>query len=588
MEVKYRIYTLLVLLMMGVGLMEAQQVSFTVSAPSQVKQGDKFNVVYELHNAEGSNFNNPNFDGFQVLYGPSVSTSFSHQWVNGKSTSSSSQTYSYTLRAEKTGTYNIPSAAIEVDGKRYSTKPVVVEVLPSLQPSSKDNTSQDVFVRMNLSKQKAYEQEAIVCTFVLYTKSTDNYYRGPVKKATFDGFLVEEVPLSMSTYDVQSYNGQNYYVAELEKYIIFPQKTGKLTITSGEYAVTVIQLERFKTTFGMVITQPVEKNVKLHSNSASVEVLPLPEPKPASFNGAVGQFAINTEVKPNSFKTYEAATYNYIITGTGNVKYLQAPKINFPSQFDVYDPQNTVNAKPVGNSVKGTMTFEYTFIPQYVGDYEIPASEFTYFNPVTAKYETLNVSGHSLKVAKGVATGQHVVTQDLELKNKDILHIKTGAMNLKKEHVMYLSMFTYWLWYIVPIAILLAILWYYRKTIKDRANMQLLKTKRANKVAKKRLKQAKAFMSANDSSKFYAEMLKALWGYLSDKLSIPVSELNKENIISELEKYGADEAVVKDVMAVLDKCEFAQYAPDLGGNDMSEVYEEASEIMDKLENTKRK
>lgn len=569
-------------------MMEAQQVSFTVSAPSQVVQNNKFNVVFELHNAEGTDFSNPNFDEFQVLYGPSVSTFFGHQWVNGKSTSSSSQKYSYTLMATKVGKYTIPSATIEVDGKRYSTKPVVVEVLPSLQPSSKTNISQDVFVRMNLSKQKAYEQEAIVCTFVLYTKSTDNYYRGPVKKATFDGFLVEEVPLSMSTHDVQSYNGQNYYVAELEKYIIFPQKTGKLTITSGEYAVSVLQYERIKTPFGIVMTQPVEKNVKLQSNSASMEVLPLPEPKPASFNGAVGQFSVKTEVKPNSFKTYEAATYNFIVAGTGNVKYLKAPSINFPSQFDVYDPQNTVNAKPVGNSVKGTMTFEYTFIPQYVGDYEIPASEYTYFNPTSAEYETLSVPGHAVKVAKGVATGQHVVAQDLQLKNSDILHIKTGNLNLKKEHVMYLSMFIYWLWYIVPIVILFAILWYYRKTIKDRANMQMLKTKRANKVAKKRLKQAKAFMSANDSGKFYAEMLKALWGYLSDKLSIPVSELNKENIIIELEKYGADEAVVKDVMAVLDKCEFAQYASDLGGNDMSEVYEEAGEIMNKLENTKRK
>ena len=301
MEVRCKIYTLLVLLMMGVGVMEAQQVSFTVSAPSQVVKGNKFNVEYELHNAEGTNFSNPNFDGFQVLYGPQKGSSSSTEINKGKSTRRYSQWYSYILKATKVGRYTIPSATIEVDGKRYSTKPVVVEVLPSLQPASKDNTSHDVFVRMNLSKHKVYEQEAIECTFVVYTKSIKDEFHRWYKKPTFEGFMVEEVPLSMITYDVQSYNGQDYYVAELEKYIIFPQKTGKLTITSGEYAVTVVQYEeRIESPFG-VITQPVKKNVKLQSNLASVEVLPLPEPKPASFNGAVGQFAVNTEVKPNLF-----------------------------------------------------------------------------------------------------------------------------------------------------------------------------------------------------------------------------------------------------------------------------------------------
>ena len=602
----YRILSLLTFLVTGVGVMLAQQVSFTGQAPRQVVQGNKFDVKFVLRNAEGSNFKEPELEGATKIYGPAMSTSYSHQWVNGKSSSSSSQEYTFIYRADKVGTFTISAATVEADGKRYSSKPMTIEVLPpdksvasndpqgqgvrvddiDTQSASKPVNANDLFVRINMSKQKVYEQEAVVCTIKLYTKYQISQFM-VTQQPSFDGLLIEELPLSPSLNDVEHYNGENYMVAELKKCILFPQKSGKLTITSGNYDVTAVQYESIRTMFG-TMRQPVEKKLKVQSNSASVNILPLPEPKPASFSGAVGQFSVKTEVKPNTFKTYEAATYTYTISGSGNVKYLKAPSINFPSQFDVYDPQSTVDAKSVGNTVKGSMKFEYTFIPQYVGDYEIPSGEFTYFDPSSAKYVTLNVPSHAIKVAKGVSTGQHVVAQNLELKNTDILHIKTGNMNLQKEHGMYLSMFSYWLWYIISTLMLFAILWYYRKTIKERSNMQLLKTKRANKVAKKRLKQAKAYMSGNDSSKFYAEVLKALWGYLSDKLSIPVSELNKENITSELEKYGADEDVVKDVMNVLDKCEFAQYAPELEGNDMGEVYDEASEIMDKLENTKRK
>lgn len=582
------------------------QVSFTGSAPRQVIQGNKFNVKYVLRNAEGSNFKEPTFQGATKLYGPSLSTSSSFEWVNGKSSSSTSQEYSLLYRADKAGTYSIPAATIEVDGKRYSSAAMTLEILPpdksatnsgtqsqgvriddiDSQSASKPLNAKDLFVRIVMSKQKVYEQEAVVCTIKLYTKYQISQFMTTLQPS-FDGFLIEELPLSPNLNNVEHYNGENYMVAELKKCILFPQKSGKLTITSGNYDVTAVQYENIRTLFG-TMRQPVETKVQVKSNSASVNILPLPEPRPETFSGAVGQFSVKTELKPDKFKTYEAASYIYTISGTGNVKYLKAPEVNFPSQFDVYDPQSSIDAKPAGSNVKGVSKFEYTFIPQYVGDYEIPASKFTYFDPATAKYVTLDVPAKNIAVAKGVATAAAVDRKDLELKNKDILHIKTGDLGLQKSHEMYLNTFVYWLWYIIPVIVLLAIMWYYRKTLKEHSNMQLLKTKRANKVAKKRLKQAKAFMQANDSGKFHAEILKALWGYLSDKLSIPVSELNKENITSELERYGADNAIIEDVMNILNKCEFAQYAPELGGGDMSGVYDEAGEIMDKLENTKRK
>lgn len=602
MKVFSRILMFLILFLLAGGTLMAQ-VSFTANVPRQVIQGNKFNVKFVLRNADGSNFEEPTVEGATKIYGPSVSTSSSYEWVNGKASSSSSQEYTILYRADKAGTYTIPSATIEAGGKKYSTKPITFEILPpdknaethsqgvrvddiDTQSASKPLNANDLFVRIIMSKQKVYEQEAVVCTIKLYTKYQISQFMTTLQPS-FDGFLIEDLPISPSLNNLEEYNGSNYMVAELKKCILFPQKSGKLTITSGNYDVTAIQYDLVRSIFG-TIRQPVEKSVQVKSNSATINILPLPVPKPQSFSGAVGQFSVKTELKPEKFKTYEAATYLYTISGTGNIKYLKSPNVNFPSQFDVYDPQSTINAKPVGSSVKGTTKFEYTFIPQYVGDYEIPESEFTYFDPSSAKYVTINVPGKKIKVAKGVATAIAVDRKDFELRNKDILHIKTGDLGLKKEHKMYLSTFAYWLWYIIPIILLLSIMWYYRKTLKERSNMQMLKTKRANKVAKKRLKLAKEYMTGNDSNKFYAEILKAVWGYLSDKLTIPVSELNKENITNELERYGVDSVIIDDVMHVLDKCEFAQYAPDSSEDDMNGVYDEVSEIMDKLENIKRK
>ena len=551
------------------------QISFTAQAPRQVVQGNKFDIRFVLRNAEGENFQEPKVEGATKIYGPALSTSYSSQWVNGKSSSSSSQEYTLMYRADKAGTYTIPPATIEAEGKKYTTSSLTIEILPpdknsqqngqsqgvrvddiDSQSASKPVNANDLFIRISMSKQKVYEQEAVVCTIKLFTKYQISQFMTTLQPS-FDGFLIEELPLEPSLNNVEHYNGQNYMVAELKKCILFPQKSGKLTITSGNYDVTAIQYEQVRSLFG-IIRQPVERKLKVKSNSATVNILPLPSPKPTSFSGAVGKFKVNTEVKSKNFKTYEAATYSYTISGSGNIKYLKAPEINFPSQFDVYDPQNDVNAKVSGQSVSGSNKFEYTFIPQYVGDYEIPASTFTYFDPASAKYVNIEVPATPISVAKGIAVSSDaVISNDLELKNKDILHIKTSNLKLKKEHKLYLNSFIYWLWYILPLIAVLGLMWYYRKTIKERSNIQLLKNRRANKVAKKRLKQAQVFLKANDNTNFYSEILKALWGYLSDKLSIPVSELNKENISTELQTFGTDENTITDLLSILDKCEFA-------------------------------
>lgn len=599
------IFTLAVLAITAVA--NAADVSFSVDYPRQVVQGNKFQISFSLRNAEGNGFKAPEVGGCKLLYGPSKSSSYSSQWVNGVSSSSSSEEYTMVYRADQAGKYTVGSATVSVGGKQYSTKPFTIEILPpdrsaqqgnnrgsqsvqidnaNTQTAGKQVSSKDLFVRIILSKSNVYEQEAVVCTIKLYTKYQISQFIANIQPS-YNGFLIEELPVSPNLNEIEHVNGENYMVAELKKCILFPQQSGKLTITSGTYDVTVVQYEQFRTPFG-IMRQPVEKQLQVKSNTSSVNILPLPEPKPASFNGAVGNFTVSTEIKPQVLKTYEAATYSYIIRGSGNIKYLKSPTIGFPSQFDVYDPQNNINAKPSGSTVSGTVTIDYTFIPQFVGKYEIPGTEFTYFNPATRKYETLTTQKYDLTVAKGSGAASQAPKGGIEQKNRDILHIKTGDLHLKQEHSYAVEGFGYWLWYIVPLLLLAAVLFYYRKALKARSDMQLMRTKRANKVAQKRLRAAKQWMRAGDKNKFYAEVLTALWGYLSDKIQIPVSELNKENISAELTNYGATDEVIAAVIEVLNNCEFAQYAPELSGNDMESIYSAAADAMDKLENTKRK
>ena len=372
--------------------------------------------------------------------------------------------------------------------------------------------------------------------------------------------------------------------AILKKCILYPQQSGKLTITSGNYDVTVVQFDTFRSIFGP-ISQPVEKDLKLPNNKATVNILPLPEPKPASFTGAVGKFSVSTDLKPASgFKTYSAATYRYIISGTGNIKYIKAPEIKFPDQFDVYDPKTDAQVNDAAGDMSGRVVMDYTFIPQYAGEFDIPAGEFSYFDPETGQYVTVNVPGRHLSVAKG--EGQP--SNHYRMKNMDIRPIKSGDLGLKKSRSFIVDSWAYWLWFLLPLLALVALLLYYRKQLKERADVRRMRSKRASKVAQRRLKAARSFASRGDRNGFYAEMLNALWGYMSDKLSIPVSELSKDNINAELEQYGIDEQLRQESMALIDKCEFAQYAPELASGDMNAVLDEAADIIDRLESVKRK
>lgn len=575
--------TLLLVLTLGVILQSYAQVSFTVKVPRRVVQGQNFAVTYRLSNGQGSGLQVRDISGCRKLYGPSTSTRQSYSNTNGQVTVSSTVDYTYTYRADKAGTFTVPEASISVDGKIYTTNPTEFTVVDAPEPSTNSNsasqsqvsiddlrsqsagrpvTANDVIVRIILSKSKAYEQEAIDCTIKLYTKYDISTFR-PTLQPSFDGFLIEEIPIQASLNQVERYNGQDYRTAVLKRCIIFPQKNGKLTINSGNYDLTVVQYEEIPMGF-FVTRQPVERAVAIKSNSISVDVSPLPEPQPADFSGAVGRFSAECRLVGSSFRTGDPATLLYTVQGTGNIKYLPEPQPDFPADVEQYTPKTEYDTHVSGGNVTGSMAVEYTFVPQNVGDFHIGLKPFVYFNPEDGQYHTIALNSFDIKVAKGVnQTVTDVDRQDISARNTDIRHIRTGDLGLSHNHSLVAQSVWYWILYPVAILLFVAAILINIKRIRAARDITGRRMSRANKVAAARLSKAKALMTADNTDQFIEELLKALWGYLSDKLGIPVSRLSRDNIRAEIiSRYGQPgESAADSVTSVLDDCEMARYAP---------------------------
>lgn len=584
--------------------------SFTLDAPKQVSVNSKFSITYILKDGEAStsSLKVPQINGCSLIFGPSVATSQSYHIVNGKASSSSQHEYTFYYRADKEGEYTIGAASIVVDGKKMTTQPSTLTIVaskqaqnsqsnggnPSTQPVDIDDIStqnagkkvdaDDVFIRISTSRSTAYEQEAIECTIKLYTKYSISEFMA-ITQPSFNGFLVEDLQFQSSINARETYNGQEYQTAVLKKCVLFPQKSGNLTIVSGTYDLTVVQYEQVNMGF-YVVNQPVTKKIRINSNNASVSIQPLPTPQPTGFDGAVGQFTAAVRMSTNNFRTNEPATLTYTINGTGNIKYIKDAIIDFPSEFEQYTPNHTVDAEMKGNNVSGSSITEYTFIPKEVGNYTINVPNFVYFDPTSKEYKTIELESYDIKVAQGISgltTNQQYVTS----KNTDIRFIKIGDKNLSFENSYTISELWYWILYVISILLFIGAILYKNANNKKKANIVGLKISQANKVAKKRLKVANKYMQAKDSEHFYEEMLKALWGYLSDKLSIPASQLLRPNIAQELLERGAPKEVCDSIINILDECEIARYTPSSGNiQQVESVYIKATEAINDLEKIK--
>ena len=582
----------------------AQQVIFKASAPQGVVKDEQFRLTYTL-NKEGKEIRLPSeIEGFDILFGPSVSSSYSTQIINGKSTSQSSFSYTYILVAPKEGTFTIGPAAITVDGSNYRSNSIEIKVLPpdkeadqspssSKSPSTPSSSSQeikatDAFIRTVVSKNRIYEQEGFMVTFKLYTTLNVVDF-GRIEFPEFEGFLVEELDVpSNQQLKLENYNGRNYYTATLRKTLLFPQRSGKITIPSGklEMVFSVPSGKKVSSFFGM---QEVNVDVKkpMITNPVTVDVTSLPSGKPSSYKGAVGSFTFTPSISANQVKANEPITITLKISGTGNQKLIQNPEIEFPTNFELYDPTIDNDLTAGENGLTGTRKIEYLVIPRYEGEYSIPPIEFSYFDITSRSYKTLKSPSYKLNVLKGApgsASASSYVNQQQVKVEKDIRYIKTDKPKFLKTDNFFAGSWPYWLWYIIPFVLLCVFFILYRKQMKLNANIALIRTKRANKVAKQRLKKAEKFLKVHDKQNFYNEVLRALWGYFSDKLSIPGASLTKNNIGSELSVYGVDEKLISKFMEILDTCEFARYAPVESSAAMDEVYKETSDAIGKMEN----
>ncbi len=586
----------------------ADEVTFTASAPDAVVSGEQFRLTYTISTQNVRDFRAPSMKDFDVLMGPTRSSQSSMQVINGKMTSSSSITFTYILMAGKEGTYRISGASAVADGKAVLSNSITIKVLPPDKvnntqgrgTSSRTHTSassgvsnNELFVLATASKTNVYEQEAFVVTFKAYTLANLTQC-GFVKAPDFRGFHSQEVDLPRNrSFSLEHYNGRNYRTYVLNQYVLFPQQSGKLEIPSAEFEAVVAKAVQSADPFDAFFnggTNYVEVKKRLITPKITINVNPLPAGKPASFSGAVGEFSISSSISTKELKTNDALTIKLVISGVGNMKLINTPEVAFPNDFEIYDPKVDNKFSLTNNGLSGNKVIEYLAIPRHAGEYTIPAVEFSYFDLKTKSYKTLKTEAYQIKVEKGAGNADQMIAnftnkEDLKVLGKDIRYIKTGNTTFRKKGEFFVGSISYYMWYIIPLCLFIVFVIVYRKQAAENANIAKVRTKKANKVATKRMKLAGKLLTENKKSEFYDEVLKALWGYMSDKLNIPVSQLSKDNIEYELTKYGVDESLIKEFIDALNQCEFARYAPGDENEAMDNVYSSAVNVISKMENS---
>lgn len=587
--------------MLAVALSSWAETTFNLINPRTPIEGTKFTITFRLVNGSASSISAPEIPNCRLLYGPSTSTMSSTQIINGQMSSQQSIDYTFTYLAEKAGETTIPAVTVSANGKSLSSKPYKLKILP---PDSNAGAGQgqgqgipqgnanggaqakispdDMFVRISLNRSSVYEQEAVVVSVKVYTRYEISSFQ-ITAQPTFEGFLSEELEVPQGT-EMEHYNGKNYYTAYLKKCIVYPQKAGQLTITSGKYDVTIVDYELVSNGFFQT-RRPIEKRVVTESNTAKVNVTALPT-APAGYTGAVGDFKASVEMKPLELRTNEAASYIYKVEGTGNIKYLKTPTLDLPAGFDQYTPKTDINARFTGNDMHGTYTVNYTLVPQEPGKFEIDPSRFVYFNPRDKKYHTIDLQGFEVKVAQGMTTSAVTEQKTIAKGMTDILHIKVTGDNLTKTPTYLFRSGLYWLLYAAAAMLLIIVIYIYRRQLKLNADVKGRKLARANSKATKRLRLAKAAMNAKDTDKFYAELNRAMWGYLSDKLDIPSSQLLRDNIEQKLAQFGLSEEAIRQTIDILDQCEMARFTPHSEA-EMSQLYDQAVTTIKSIESTKK-
>ena len=606
-----RILFTTLLFLLFIGNISADEITFVAQAPKSVVVNQQFRLTFKINRANVKEPTIPDLSDFDILTGPHRSTQQSYQLVNGKMSKEESVTFTYILMAENEGEFRVPAASIMVDNKKYNSNPLRIKVLPADQNSASQGqggggmqirnsgstnvTDEELFVRATLSMGKVYEQEAVLLTYKVY--STVNLTNLSNPTPDLKGFHIQEVQLPREKhFELEHYNGRNYQTVVWRQFVLFPQQSGVLEIPSLTFeGVVAVQNRRNLDPFEMMFNggpSYVEVKKNLSSNKLSLEVKKLPTGRPAGFSGGVGQFSINSSISASEVKTNEEITLKVRVKGIGNMKLVGNPIMDFPSEFEVYDPiiDNKFSLKT--NGFSGEKVFEYVITPRASGTYTIPAARFIYFDPLSDSYKTIEGESYTVNVEKGkeqsAPTTTYIGKETSKVLASDIRHIKLGTKDISNGKSNFFASTTYYLLYIIPLVLFILYIIVHRKRVIENANVSLVRTKQANKVAVKRLKIAKKLLDQNRKNEFYDEILKTLWGYMSDKMNIPVSLLSKDNVANELEKRGADVSLVNELNAALNEAEFARYAPGDAGEAMDKVYAMAINVISRMENSIKK
>ena len=606
---------LILLIFSNVCVTFAQSVEFKASAPAQVIIGRPFQLSYSV-NQRAKDLRAPEFTDFDYVAGPYTSQSSSTSFVNGKRTSSFQMTYTYTLLASKEGSFTIPPATIKVDGEQYTSNGVRITVLPADEPAqtnanrqshtagttasqqheSQTISSENIFMRTLVSKTKVHEQEAILLTYKLYFAGVDvAQLTNNTRLPEFKGFLKQELEMSEIQTELEHYNGRNYQTAVLYRTLLFPQRSGDIVIDPAQFEalLRVQNRAQVRSIFDDFFNSYTTVTKALQSPGITINVSALPAGKPLGFCGGVGQFNISSSISSTELQANEAVTLTVTIQGAGNMKLLKNPAVDWPEGFEVYDPKVTNNFSVTTSGVSGTKTIEYLAIPRAGGVYTIPAIQFAYYDTQADAYRSLATPEYTLNIARSTneesgaaVVNTYVQKENIQQLGSDIRYIYTGELKAaSNRNSISFGTLLFWLLYAIPLSIAALMFIVFRKRIKENADVTRMRYKKANKVAQRRLKVAEQLLQQNKKEAFFEEIERAAWTYLSDRLSIPTAQLNKENIAQILTEKAVPDATIKQMLHVLSTAEFARYAPT-SDSAMHELYEDTIKIINQLESEK--
>lgn len=599
-------YLLVLSLWMVTWVVSAQ--TLTANAPSQVQNGENFRLTYTVNTSNASDFRIGEIpEALEIITGPYTSEQSNFQMVNGHTSSSSSITYTYILCANKNGTYTIPAAHVHANGKTITSNPLKVTVSgkaagtgsapkmhddyedrPQMRSAGTPISGSDLFIKVSANKQRVHEQEPILLTYKVYTLVDLTQLEGKMPDLT--GFHSQEVKMpQQKTFHIESVNGRNYRCVTWSQYVMYPQMTGDLEIPSITFNGTVIQQNRNVDPFEAFLNGGsgyVEVKRSIKAPGLKIHVDPLPK-RPDNFSGGVGKFNISGQLNKTEVKANDPITVRVVVGGVGNLKLIKQPVVNFPKDFDKYDPKVTDKTKLTANGVEGNMIYDFLAVPRNQGKYTIPPVEFTYYDVNANAYKTIKTQSFELDVEKGDGNGGTAIDFTDE-KNQDIHAIKTGKVVRKDAASLFFGSAAYWILLALLLAAFIALMIIFRRRAIENADIVKMRGKKANKVAIKRLRTAHKLMVEGKQGEFYDEVLRALWGYMGDKLNIPVSELSHDNIADKLAEHQVDEQTVTTFIEALDECEFERYAPGDAAGNMNKTYESAMTAIEKIEDVMKK